>query len=50
MISEFERRFNQKSWQYLSMLGDFQTRKMIDDSKLISIAANFSLDPVALGH
>ena len=48
MISEFERRFNQESRQYLTVLGDLQNRKVADDSKLARIASNFSLDFVAL--
>ena len=48
MISEFERRFNQESRQYLTLLGDLQKRKMPDDSILSDINAHFSLDPVAL--
>ena len=48
MISEFERRFNQESRQYLTMLGDLQNRKVADDSTLARIASTFSLDFVAL--
>ena len=47
MISEFGR-FNQESRQYLTLLGDLQNRKMVDESKLTSIAKIFSLDPIAL--
>ena len=47
MISEFERRFNQESRQYLTMLGDLQNRKVADDSTLARIASTFSLDFVA---
>ena len=48
MVSEFERRFNQESRQYLTLLGGLQNRKMADDSLLSDICAHFSLDPVAL--
>ena len=47
MISEFGRRFNQESRQYLTLLGDLQNRKMADESKLTSIA-KFSLYSIAL--
>ena len=48
MISEFERRFNQESRQFLTLLGDLQKRKMVEDSVLSTVGAHFSLDPVAL--
>ena len=48
MISEFGRRFNQESRQYLTLLGDLQNRKMADEAKLTNIATSFSLDSVAL--
>ena len=32
----------------MTLLGDLQNRKMADDAKLTTIAANFSLDPIAL--
>ena len=44
-ISEFER---QDSRQYLTLLGDLQSRKMAEDSVLSNIGEHFSLDPVAL--
>ena len=48
MISEFERRFNQESRQFLILLGDLQKWKMAEDSVLSTVGAHFSLDPVAL--
>ena len=48
MISEFERRFNQESRQFLTLLGDLQKPKMAEDSVLSTVGAHFSLDPVAL--
>lgn len=48
MISEFGRRFNQESRQYLTLLGDLQNRKMADEAKLTNIATSFSLDFIAL--
>jgi len=50
LLSEFERRFNQESRHYLTVLGDLQNRKIPDDTRIVSIAANFFLDPVALKH
>ena len=48
MISEFGRRFNQESRQYLTLLGDLQNRKIADEAKLTNIATSFSLDSIAL--
>ena len=48
MISEFERRFNQESRQFLTLLGDLQKQKMVEDSVLSTVGAHFSIDPVAL--
>ena len=48
MISEFGRRFNQESRKYLTLLGDLQNRKLPDEATLTAIAADFSLDPLAL--
>ena len=48
MISEFGRRFNQESRQYLTLLGDLQNRKIPDEANLASIAKTFNLDPIAL--
>ena len=45
MMSEFERRFNQESRQYLVLLSD---RRMPDDSTLETIASLFLLDIHAL--
>ena len=48
MISEFGRRFNQESRQYLTLLGDLQNRKIPDEANLASVAKTFNLDPIAL--
>ena len=43
-----ERRFNQESRQFLTLLGDLQKWKMVEDSVLSTVGAHFPLDPVAL--
>ena len=48
ILSEFDRRFNQESKQYLTLLGDLQNRKMPVDSVFSTIGTHFPIDPLAL--
>lgn len=48
ILSEFDRRFNQESRQYLMLLGHLQNRKMAQDHVLSTICELFSLDLLAL--